>query len=227
MLSIPTMIVPPAPGVLSAFGLLVSRIEHDHTRTFAVKADAVDLAQLGALFDELDTLGQARMRADRVAPEAVQVARFADLRYVGQSYELEVPLPLALDGTTIARAVTDFHALHRQVYGHSRPQQPVEFVNIRTVHQAPLAPLALTPRHSGGSLDDACKGQRPAYFDEYRAYHETPVYDRYRLPIDVPVHGPAIVEQSDTTTVIYPQQVAQVDAAGNLIIRDEAGAEVL
>jgi len=227
MLAIPTLIVPPAPGVLSAFGLLVARIEHDHTRTFAVNADAVDLTQMGALFDELDRLGQARMQADRVASEAVQVERFADLRYVGQSYELEVPLPLALDDTTSARAVADFHALHRQVYGHSRPQQPVEFVNIRTVHHAPLAPPALTVNPGGGSLDEACKDRRPAYFDDYHAYHETPVYDRYRLPIDVPLPGPAIVEQADTTTVIYPQQVARVDAAGNLIIRDAPGTEVL
>jgi N-methylhydantoinase A len=225
MLSIPTMIVPPAPGVLSAFGLLVARIEHDHTRTFAVSADAVDVAQMVALFGELDRLGQAKMAADRVDPNVVQVDRFADLRYVGQSYELEVPLPHHLDDTAIAHAVTDFHALHRQVYGHSRPQQPVEFVNMRTVHHAPLPALSLAVNRRSGSLADACKGQRPAYFDEYRTYRETPIYDRYRLPIDVPFEGPAIVEQSDTTTVIYPQQVARLDPAGNLIIRDRAGGE--
>ncbi|MCZ6875626.1 MAG: hydantoinase/oxoprolinase family protein, partial [bacterium] len=220
MLSVPTIIVPAAPGVLSAFGLLVAPIEHDHTRTFAARADAVDLMLMDALFSELDGLGQARMQTDRVDSEAVQVDRFADLRYVGQSYELEVPLAPHVDDRCIAQAVTDFHALHGQVYGHSRPAQAVEFVNIRTVHHVSLPPPELLTHGADGSLEEARKGYRPAYFDEYQAYHETPIYDRYRLPVEASFRGPAIVEQADTTTVIYPQQVAQVDHAGNLIIRD-------
>ena len=93
MLSIPTTVVPTAPGVLSAFGLLVANIEHDQSRTFAVKAAEVDVERIVQVLAELDLLGQEKMQRDHVPPELVHVNHAADLRYVGQSYELEVPLP--------------------------------------------------------------------------------------------------------------------------------------
>jgi N-methylhydantoinase A len=224
MLAMPMAVVPVSPGVLSAFGLLVANIEHDHTRTFTMPADEVEVARLDALFDDLEQLGREKMQQDRVPPEAVRVSRHADLRYVGQSYELEVALPLALDASGVRRAVADFHAVHQQVYGHSRPTQAVEFVNIRTVHSAPLPRPQLLPSAVPGRLEKACKGSRPAYFDEYQAYHETPIYNRDRLPVEVEIAGPAIVEQPDTTTVIYPGQCCRVDAAGNLLICESAPA---
>jgi N-methylhydantoinase A len=222
MLSMLMAVVPAAPGVLSAFGLLVANIEHDHTRTFAAKADEVQVAQLETLFAALEQLGQDKMQRDRVPPEAVQVSRDADLRYVGQSYELEVPLPLTLTADGVLRAVSDFHTLHQQVYGHSRPTPAVEFVNIRTVHSAPLPPPHLLPRVTARRLEDARKGIRLAYFDEYQAYQETPVYTRAHLPVAIEFAGPAIIEQPDTTTVVYPDQRCRVDAAGNLLIREPA-----
>jgi N-methylhydantoinase A len=218
MLSIPTLVVPTTPGVLSAFGLLVANIEHDHTRTFAAKADAVDLSDLELLLAELDHLGLEKMQRDRVPSDTVQVAHYADLRYIGQSYELEVPLPLALDAAGVAQAVTAFHAIHQQVYGHSRPTHAVEFVNVRTVHSAPLPRPRVAARATSGDLDQALRGSRQAYFDEYQAYHDTPIYMRHRLPSGVRFDGPAIVEQPDTTTVLYPGQRCRVDAAGNLLI---------
>jgi N-methylhydantoinase A len=224
MLAMPMAVVPATPGVLSAFGLLVANIEHDHTRTFTAKADEVEVAQLNALFQDLEQLGQDKMQQDRVPAEAVRVSRHADLRYVGQSYELEVALPLALDASSMRRAVADFHAVHQQVYGHSRPTHAVEFVNIRTVHSAPLPRPHLLPRAVPGRLEEACKGSRQAYFDEYHAYHDTPIYSRAHLPVDVEIEGPAIVEQPDTTTVVYPGQRCRVDAAGNLLIREQAPA---
>jgi N-methylhydantoinase A len=222
MLSMPMAVVPAAPGVLSAFGLLVANIEHDHTRTFAAKADEVHVPQLEALFATLEQLGQEKMQRDRVPPEAVHVARFADLRYIGQSYELEVSLPLTLSADSMSRAVTDFHTLHQQIYGHSRPTHAVECVNIRTVHSAPLPRPHLLRSVTPPRLEDARKGSRLAYFDEYQAYTETPVYTRTRLPVNMEFTGPAIIEQPDTTTVVYPDQRCQVDAAGNLLIREPA-----
>jgi N-methylhydantoinase A len=224
MLAMPMAVVPATPGVLSAFGLLVANIEHDHTRTFTAKADEVEVAQLNALFQDLEQLGQDKMQQDRVPAEAVRVSRHADLRYVGQSYELEVALPLELAAGSILRAVADFHAVHQQVYGHSRPTHAVEFVNIRTVHSAPLPRPHLLPRAVPGRLEEACKGSRQAYFDEYHAYHDTPIYSRAHLSVDVEIEGPAIVEQPDTTTVVYPGQRCQVDAAGNLLIREPTPA---
>jgi N-methylhydantoinase A len=94
----------------------------------------------------------------------------------------------------------------------------VEFVNLRSVHSAPLPRPHLAPPPTGGHLEDALKGSRSAYFDEYQAYGDTPVYQRDHLPIGVQFAGPAIVEQPDTTTVVYPGFLCQADAAGNLLL---------
>ena len=218
MLSIPTIVVPTAPGVLSAFGLLVAHIEHDQSRTFAVKANEADIKRIIQVLAELDRLGREKMQRDHVSPDLVHVSHAADLRYVGQSYELEVPLPAILDATCGAQAVTAFHAAHQQVYGHSRPTHAVEFVNLRSVHSAPLPRPQLTVPAPGGSLEAACKGTRPAYFDEYQAYRDTPIYRRDLLPVGARFDGPAIVEQPDTTTVVYPGLTCRVDEAGNLLL---------
>jgi N-methylhydantoinase A len=218
MLSIPTTVVPAAPGVLSAFGLLVANIEHDQSRTFAVKAAEVDVERIVQVLAELDLLGQEKMQRDHVPPDLVYVNHVADLRYVGQSYELEVPLPEPLDATCGAQAVAAFHAAHQQVYGHNRPTHAVEFVNLRSVHSAPLPRPQLTVPAPSGSLEAACKGRRPAYFDEYQAYSDTPIYRRDLLPLGAQFDGPAIVEQPDTTTVVYPGFICRVDDAGNLLL---------
>jgi N-methylhydantoinase A len=218
MLSIPTTVVPAAPGVLSASGLLVADIEHDQSRTFAVKADEADVERIVQVLAELDLLGQEKMQRDYIPPECVHVNHTADLRYVGQSYELEVPLPEILDATCGAQAVAAFHAAHQQVYGHHRPTHAVEFVNLRSVHSAPLPRPQLTVPAPSGSLEAACKGRRPAYFDEYQAYRDTPIYQRDLLPLGAQFDGPAIVEQPDTTTVVYPGFTCRVDDAGNLLL---------
>ena len=218
MLSIPTTVVPAAPGVLSAFGLLVANIEHDQSRTFVVKADEVDVERIIQVLAELDLLGQEKMQRDHVPPQLVHVNHAADLRYVGQSYELEVPLPEVLDATCRAQAVAAFHAAHQQVYGHNRPTHAVEFVNLRSVHSAPLPRPQLTMSAPSGSLETACQGMRPVYFDEYQAYRDTPIYQRDLLPLGAQFDGPAIVEQPDTTTVVYPGFTCRVDDAGNLLL---------
>ena len=218
MLAIPTVVVPAIPGVLSAFGLLVASIEHEHTRTFAARAGEISPQQVDSVFDSLDRLGRRKMERDRVAPEQVVLERFGDLRYVGQSYELEVPLAGKINAAGLADAVALFHVLHEQVYGHARPDNPVEFMNLRTVHKAALPEPTLAPPAPGGSLAKALKETRPAYFEESGGFVDTPVYGRARLPAEEPIRGPAIVEQADTTTVVYPEQSCRVDSGGSLLI---------
>jgi N-methylhydantoinase A len=139
------------------------------------------------------------------------------MRYVGQAYELEVPIAAPVTAGSVPDIVTAFHAVHERVYGYARAQQPVEFVNFRAVHTFPLPrPVVAPAARSGGSLDAARLGSRPAYFGEFVP---TAIYERARLPLGVRVPGPAIVEQTDTTTVIPPGVVAIVDDAGNLRLR--------
>ncbi len=151
---------------------------------------------------------------------AVYMQRLADaLSAMGiQSYELEVPLPWVLDMTCVAQAVAALHAAHQQVYGHCHPTHPVEFVNLRSVHSAPLPRPQLTVQAPSSSLQAARKGTRLAYFDEYQAYRDTPIYRRDLSPLGAQFDGPAIVEQPDTTTVVYPGFTCRIDDAGNFLL---------
>ncbi len=216
-LSLPTLIVPRIPGVLSAFGLMVANIEHDQARTFATKAGDLGEGDLVAAYEGLDTLGREKMRRDDVPLSRVRIQRYADLRYVGQSYELEVPVPEGQEDGGVARIVEAFHRRHAQVYGHSDPRERVEFVNLRTVHIYPLPkPSGTLEARSRGRPKP--KGTRLAHFLEKGEYLETPFYERDELPQGWEAEGPAIIEQPDTTTVIYPGQRCMVDEAGNILI---------
>jgi N-methylhydantoinase A len=219
-LSIGTLVVPEAPGVLSAFGLLAAAIEHHHARTFVVPTRAPDFAALNRILRDLDAEGREKMRRERVPEAEVRVAFAADMRYVGQAYELEVPLDGEVGPGNLERIANAFHATHERVYGHQRTQDPVEFVNLRAVHTYPLPrPRLRAEAPSGGTLDAARKGTRRAYFGTARGMADTPIYERARLPVGAPIAGPAIVEQRDTTTVVYPGHRATLDASGNLIIK--------
>jgi N-methylhydantoinase A len=211
------VLVPEAPGVLAAFGLLAAAIEHHHARTLHARTDVADLADVNRCLAELDAAGRARMRDEGVPADAVRVAYAADMRYVGQAYELEVPLAAPVTRERVPEVVAAFHAVHERVYGYARAQQAVEFVNFRAVHSYPLPRPVVTPAaRATGTLDDARIDERRAYFG---GYVPTAIYERARLPLGARLTGPAIVEQNDTTTVIPPGVTARVDDAGNLRLR--------
>jgi N-methylhydantoinase A/oxoprolinase/acetone carboxylase beta subunit len=211
------VLVPEAPGVLAAFGLLAAAIEHHHARTLQARTDAADLDAVNRCLAELDAAGRGRMREEGVAAEEVRVAYAADMRYVGQAYELEVPIAVPVVRERMPEILAAFHAVHERVYGYARTQQPVEFVNFRAVHSYPLPRPVVTPAaRASGTLADARLGERRAYFE---AFVPTTIYERARLPLGAHLAGPAIVEQSDTTTVIPPGVTALVDDAGNLRLR--------
>ncbi|HXD96385.1 MAG TPA: hydantoinase/oxoprolinase family protein [Candidatus Acidoferrum sp.] len=211
------VLVPEAPGVLAAFGLLAAAIEHHHARTLQARTDAADLDAVNRCLGDLDGAGRGRMREEGVPADQVRVAYTADMRYVGQAYELEVPIAVPVTRGRVPEILAAFHAVHERVYGYARTQQPVEFVNFRAVHTYPLPRPVVTPAaRATGTLADARLGERRAYFG---AFMPTAIYERTRLPRGARLDGPAIVEQSDTTTVIPPGVTALVDDAGNLRLR--------
>jgi N-methylhydantoinase A/oxoprolinase/acetone carboxylase beta subunit len=213
------VLVPEAPGVLAAFGLLAAAIEHQHARTLQSPVEDADLSAVNACLSALDGAGRERMREEGVPLGAVRVAYAADMRYVGQAYELEVPIEAPLVPRAVAGVTAAFHAAHERVYGYGRAGQPVEFVNFRATHTYPLPRPAVRPPIRGdGSVAQALVGTRQACFPP-AGFLSTPVYERTRLPGGARVAGPAIVEQADTTTVIPPGHTAAVEASGNLRIR--------
>jgi N-methylhydantoinase A len=158
------------------------------------------------------------MRKDRVPSDEVAVHRFADMRYVGQSYELEVPLPDELGPHTIEQVVEEFHELHQRIYGHSSPEERVEFVTLRAVCTYGFPPPRLTPLQRRGKVEDARSSVRAVFFPGADEPVTTAIYDRSRIPTGVSIRGPSVIEQADTTTVVEPGLSARLDEYGNLIV---------
>lgn len=221
-LGISTLIVPTVPGVLSAFGLLVSDIDYEQTRTLDVRlaelANGSDaIARLEALYAQMDQEGIAAMRAQQIDPDAVMLTRALDMRYVGQSYELEVVVGHRSDAVDPAGLEAAFEATHARVYGYVRGGEPTEILNLRTVHALP-APTRrlLSSEEAGTSVDAALKGTRNVYFGSETV--ETPIFERATLPVGTVLEGPAVVEQIDTTVVLHPGWTLVVDPVGQLVI---------
>ena len=141
------------------------------------------------------------------------------MKYVGQSYTLNVPIDPRLDKRSIAATVARFHEVHQRIYGHSNPQAPVEFVSLRLVQAWPLPKTSFKPPQNGAApAEEKGRRSRPAYFEELNDWVSTPVYLRGELD-GAEINGPAIIEQPDTTLVLYPGHVATATASGNILVK--------
>ena len=131
-IDVPTTIIPMSPGTTSAMGLLVTDLKHDYSTTLIQHVDQLDTAAVEETYQELEAQGGTSLEREEVRPEDISFLRQVDMRYVGQSYELTVPLPAEqLDASKIDRVLEQFHIEHDRAYGYSAPTEPVEFVNLR------------------------------------------------------------------------------------------------
>jgi N-methylhydantoinase A len=217
---VPLTIVPMSPGITSALGLLVTDLKHENSRTRINRvADSVP-AEVEAILDELEALGRDALEKEGVPESEMDFERHADVRYVGQSYELSVELAAGtITQSTLDGVTADYHVAHERAYGHNAPEEPVEFVNMRVAARGEIARPNLKEVARGTGSDGATKETRDAYFAESGGLVPTPVFDRYQLGEGDSIAGPAIVEEVDSTTVIHPGTAATVDAVGNLLIR--------
>jgi N-methylhydantoinase A len=225
-LGIPEVVVPPHPGITSAIGLLTTDLKYDAIRTAFQISTALDLERLNrdflAMADEL----AAHFGRDGIALDQVSFARYGDLRYVGQGYELRIEIgDGTLDGTlddVAARALFErFHRQHQAEYGHVFEASPVEIVNLRLTGVGRVPTIGATRAEDGGSLAAARIKAGPCMFrlDGRLDQVETAFYARERLPVDRPFTGPAIILQNDSTTVVPPGHRVAVDPSGSMIIR--------
>jgi N-methylhydantoinase A len=218
-LGIPRVILPAAAGVTSAIGLLAAEVKFDLSRSYVTRLDAVDHTHLARVLSEMAAQGEAVVR-EAGASGAVAQTRTADMRYVGQGYELTVPLPeWPVDGRTAAELRRAFDDVYARRYGYADPAASVELVTV-AVTASGAGPEVRLPEHRPGTRDvaEARKPDRPVYFPETRGYVACPVYDRARLPVGGRIEGPAVVEEAESTTVLPPAAVAEVDPWANLIV---------
>jgi N-methylhydantoinase A len=209
-IGVPRVLVPRHPGNFSALGLLASDIKHDDVRT-RVGPLREQLDVLAALFEEMTTAARRQLELEGFAPTAQRFVRSLDLRYRGQAFELNVPIP---DAIVVESIEADFHRQHRATYGHASPDGAVELVNARLVAYGIVDKPAAEP-HRGHADSEARSGsRRPVWFGG--APCDCPVWEREQLAAGATVDGPAIVEEFGATTVVPPGWSGAVDAHGNL-----------
>jgi 5-oxoprolinase (ATP-hydrolysing)/N-methylhydantoinase A len=192
-------------------------VKFDVARTYVRRLDAIDPAAVSAMFDDMGAQAVDIVRQSAVSSETV-VVRTADARYVGQGYELTVPVPSGrLDAAALATLRKSFDEIYAARYGYASPEEPVEIVTwkLSAIGGTPRVDL---PRAVTAMAGDARKGERRAYFPERNGFVDTPVYDRYALAAGATITGPAIVEERESTTVLPPGAKAIVDTYANLIV---------
>ena len=223
-LRVPRLLVPPTPGILCALGMLVADLRHDLVQTRL--AAHRDLSAGDAQTVLAPMVGEARrlLAADRVPAERQQIELRVDMRYIGQSYEL--PIPLAETAAAAwAGLAPAFHAEHLRRFAHSDPASPVEVVSF-AVTATGLIDTPELPRPPQGEREPpavARRGTRRAFFEATGpegggGWAECPVWQREALLAGNRVAGPAIVEEVSATTVLYPGDQAYVDAIGSLVV---------
>jgi N-methylhydantoinase A len=220
-LGIPEVIVPPYPGITSAMGLLTTDLKYDEVRTQFQKSDAADLARLNVDFADMEQKLAANYDSDKISKSNVSFRRFADLRYVGQGYELKVAVSAGdLSEKSIARTWQAFHRAHKREYGHAFADSIIEIVNIRVSGQGKIPKLTQFERPTGTSLKKALRHTRKCIFrvGGKTSEFDTGFYQRNQLPVGVKLKGPAVLLQTDSTTVVPPGTTAMVDETGSVII---------
>jgi len=216
-LGIAKVIVPHSPGTLSAFGLLVADIEYDAVRAFLCRDEELDPKALEDVFGDLEAEGFRRLRDEALPSDDIGVRRSVDVRYVGQSFELEIPIAAPASARSTADCIAGFHRRHEEVFGHADPARPVEFVNVRTVHYIAVpSPEVQPPVAEAGSGARRAPTRQVCF--ERSARVDAAIHARAEVLRSGRVEGPCIIEQADTTTVVYPGMHAVADAAGNVIV---------
>lgn len=217
-LNIPTVIVPPNPGVTSALGCLLVDIRHDLALMYNLEVADVDRDDLELRFRDLAEEASQRLRHEGVAPENAVLQRRISMRYLGQWRSMTVDIgagPDALDD-----AVQRFHEEHEREFAFRRDDAPVE------IYQLALEAVGITPKPAFPSTAPVERApgepasRRPVWFED-TGWVTTPVHNRDDLPAGTTFHGPAVIDQLDSTTVVPPRCRAVIDQWGNILIHLE------
>ena len=222
-LGIGSIVVPRYPGVLCASGLLSALTEHEASAGFMAKFAEADVDEIQRICAQLAADCAARMREEGVAPDAVATTYYADVCYVGQAHHIEVPMEMADPPALIGALFEEFCRRYDQVYGH-HTRSPARFVNLRVVQRASnsVPNLAPAPASTPGGGARAEKGSRRVLLAGARDYVDARIVDRDGLAPGDTIAGPAIIEQSDTTTLVDPGWTARVTDNGVLLMTRDA-----
>jgi N-methylhydantoinase A len=213
------VIIPFAPGVFSAFGMLFSDLRYDYVRTYFSPLEDAPFDAIEKAYRALEDQGRQAIAGSSVAPQKIVVKRAADMRYVGQEHAVTVDLPLAVFARGDRKAIKrHFDEMHAQRYGTSAPEERAEIVSLRSTVTGLMRkpPQKKIARGRDVPPAAASTGKRQVYYGG--RFHATPTYQRGALLAGNRIKGPALVEEYASTTVLMPGDTLEVDAYGNLMI---------
>src|SRR5215467_5320222 len=214
------VIIPRAPGVFSAFGMLYSDLRYDYVRTHLMQLADASFDEIEAVFKELEQNGRDAITATSVKSHQVTVKRALDMRYVGQEHPVTVELPMSMFRKQDRKAIKKhFDDDHMQRYGTSAPNENAEIVSLRATVAGLMKKPPLDKIEKGDSAPpkSASSGKRKVWFNT--RFHDAATYRRAQLLSGNRISGPALIEEHASTTVLTPGDTMMVDDYGNLIIR--------
>jgi len=220
------VVIPMYPSTLSAVGLLVANTRHDYVTTMAKSQEDLVPEEVLAAFKELEVQGRAQLKAQNVPDDLIEIQWSADIRYAGQSYELNTPVTRkeTLTQADIDEVIARFHQLHYRIYAYGSAEETVEFINLRVGAIGKVPEVSFTRRERTGSDPSAAsKGLRPAYYPAH-GFIETPVYERGLLQPGNVIIGPCLVEEIASTSILTPGAKGTVDEYGNIIVELGVGS---
>jgi N-methylhydantoinase A len=211
LLSIPKVLLPQNPGILSAIGMLMADVVKDYSLTIMRKQENVTFPSLSKMFHEIENKGDQDLQAEGIPKGKIRLERYLDMRYEGQSYEIIIPF----DEDYIER----FHNLHEKTYGYRNEEKAIEIVNIRLrargMPEKPKIKKAVKMKKE--ISDNAFIGEEDVIFDHQQV--RTKIIERDKLKSGNRIQGPAIVVEYSSTLVIPPFASAHVDEYGNIVLK--------
>jgi N-methylhydantoinase A len=217
-LHIPTIIIPNFPGQFSASGMLIADLRHDFVRTYYRPLDRVDFGQLRAIVGEMIELGAARLREEHVPESRIKFHYFLDVRYAGQDFSLSLPVEPELFGEGYRATVRrEFNDMHQRKFGYQDVEQPLEVVGARMSAIA-LCEYRDLPKAAASAVASPAR-HRSVYFESADRPVQCAIYQRDALAPGTHLHGPCIIQEYASTTVLFSGDQAGVASTGELIVQ--------
>jgi N-methylhydantoinase A len=216
--NIPKILVPAEPGTMCARGILLSDISFDFVRSELLLFGPETWPRVGDAFASMRQDGDDWLAREGIPSDRRSIRAVIEARYVGQNFEVQVPVPDDFDASEAGRKTfaADFALAHRRDYGYDIPGRPIEIVNCRLKAVGAVDSVSPPPDDRSGDATAAVSGTRDVYFED--GWATATVYDRDLLPAGARVEGPAVIEEMSSTTVLAAGQQAVADRHGNLIL---------
>jgi len=221
LLDIKEILIPMGAGVSSAFGFLVAPIAFDLVRSYISPLSKIDLDYLNGIFKGMEKEGKNLLKSAGVPEDKVEIIRKCDMRYVGQGHEISVPLPTGeFTRKSLNEVYKTFSLDYEKIFHRLNPELDIEGLSWRVIAIGPRSMREIKKDMPRGdtSLKKARKGKRKAYSQKDEGFIDFDVFDRYNLLPGMEIKGPAIIEEIESTSIVGPGDLAQVDEYKSLTI---------